>query len=236
MIGSLTVPPRGRLRSGLVCALVSDIVGGGYPPGSVLPTEAELCARFDVSRTVVREAIKLLEAKGMVTVHQGRGSIVLPESFWAPLDRDIFDARLAGDGGRPALDDLMAVRWALEGAMLEQAASRMGSETAEELARLLDAAEGVLDRPEQFTELDIRFHGLLVEASGNRLAATIVGAIGGVLRASRRLANREPGALAKAHDSHQQILHHVRAGDAAAAQRVMRSHLEGARELLAGGD
>jgi DNA-binding FadR family transcriptional regulator len=236
MIGSLAAPPRGRLRSGLVRALVSDIVGGGYPPGSVLPTEAELCALFEVSRTVVREAIKLLEAKGMVAVQQGRGSIVLPESSWVPLDRDIFDAQLASDAGHPVLDDLMVVRSALEGAMLEQAASRIAPETAAELTRLLAAAEGVLDRPDQFTELDIRFHGLLVEASGNRLAATIIGAIGGVLGSSRRLARREPGELAKAHDSHQQILRHVQAGDGAAAQRVMRDHLEAARELLAGHD
>src|SRR6266700_4757531 len=190
MIGSLAPAPRRRLRNGVVQALVADIVGGAYPPGSVLPTEAELCASFEVSRTVVREAVKLLEAKGMVIVQQGRGSIVLPEAAWAPLDRDIFDAQLASDDGHPMLDDLMVVRTLLEGAMVEQAARRIGPETTEELGRVLAAAEGLLDRPDQFTELDIRFHGLLIEASGNCLAATIMAATGSALRASRRLTNR----------------------------------------------
>src|SRR5215469_6150010 len=111
-----------RRRQTVVQALVSDIVTGTYAAGAALPNEADLCTRFDVSRTVVREAAKLLEAKGMISIQQGRGSIVLPERSRAPLDRDIVDAQLAQDHAHPMLDELMVVRILLEGPMVDKAA------------------------------------------------------------------------------------------------------------------
>jgi DNA-binding FadR family transcriptional regulator len=224
-----------RRRQNVVQALVADIVAGAYPAGASLPNEADLCARFEVSRTVVREAAKLLEAKGMISIQQGRGSIVLPERSWVPLDREIFDAQLALDDSHPMLGELMVIRMLLEGAMVEQAAERASPAALRELNQVLVAAGRVLDEPERFLELDIRFHGLLIEASGNRLATAIMAAIATALRASRRLTNRAPGAIASAHRSHQQILRHVQARDGSAARRAMEQHLEAARRLLAGG-
>jgi GntR family galactonate operon transcriptional repressor len=71
---------RERLTEGMVAALIERIVSGDFRPGDMLPPEAILGAEFDVSRTVVREAIKTLEAKGLVSVQQGRGSVVMPRS------------------------------------------------------------------------------------------------------------------------------------------------------------
>src|SRR5262249_53448208 len=157
-------------RQTVVQALVADIVGGTYPAGAALPNEADLCTRFEVSRTVVREAAKLLEAKGMISIQQGRGSIVLPERSWVPLDREIVDAQLGVDESPPMLGELMETRMLLEGPLVEQAAERASPATLRELNQVLVAAGSALDEPERFLELDIRFHGLLIEASGNRLA------------------------------------------------------------------
>jgi DNA-binding FadR family transcriptional regulator len=223
-----------RRRQTVVQALVADIVAGTYPARTALPNEADLCSRFDVSRTVVREAAKLLEAKGMISIQQGRGSIVLPERSWAPLDREIVDAQLALDELHPMLDELMVIRILLEGPMVEQAAGRIGAGALRDLEEVLAAGERVLDEPERFMELDIRFHGMLIEASGNRLATAIMTSIGAALRASRRLTTRAPGATASAQRSHQRILRHVQAGDGASARLAMQMHLEAARRLLAG--
>ena len=83
--------------------LIGDIVGGALPPGSALPREADLAARFGVSRGVARESLRGLEERGLVTVKHGRGATVNPDAQWDVFDPDVLAALLDGDQGAEIL-------------------------------------------------------------------------------------------------------------------------------------
>src|SRR5579872_502849 len=84
-IASLVARPA-RLSAIVISELIDRIVSGEYSPGSLLPPEPALCQLFDVSRSVVREALKVLEEKGLVTVRQGQGTLVAGPGEWNLLD------------------------------------------------------------------------------------------------------------------------------------------------------
>src|SRR5471032_270968 len=104
----------GRFASVVVDELTDLIVGGTYREGDLLPTEPALCEEFGFSRTVVREALKLLEERGLLRVEQGRGTRVQPRTTWDLLDPTVLQIALAYDDDMALLDDLMMVRRVLE--------------------------------------------------------------------------------------------------------------------------
>src|ERR687891_2273664 len=99
----LEVPQRRRLSDQLVESVVAAIVAGEYPPGSVLPSEAQLARMAGVSRLTVREAVKSLQARGVLRVEQGRGTFVNQPSSWSPLDRVLIAAHSTDDAARVGL-------------------------------------------------------------------------------------------------------------------------------------
>src|SRR3954469_5582259 len=86
-----------RLSVVVISVLVEEIVSGRYPPGSLLPPEPELCRSFDVSRPVVREAMKALEEKGLAHAQQGRGTTITPPDEWNLLDPMVLEAMIRDD-------------------------------------------------------------------------------------------------------------------------------------------
>ena len=113
----------GRFASVVVEELADLIVSGTYREGDVLPTEPALCEEFGFSRTVVREALKLLEERGLLRVEQGRGTRVQPRSSWDLLDPAVLQIALAYDDDMTLLDDLISVRRVLEREMAREAAT-----------------------------------------------------------------------------------------------------------------
>src|SRR3954454_19110973 len=120
----------GRLAEVVVNDLARQIVGGQHAENDVLPNEPALCEQFGMSRTVVREALKMLEERGLVRVEQGRGTTVQPRNSWNLLDPVVLAIARAQDGKMSLLGNLVAVRAVLEREMAAAAASRL---TAEEL-------------------------------------------------------------------------------------------------------
>ncbi len=98
----------------VVNVLVDAIVSGRYPSGSLLPPEPVLCQSFDVSRSVVREALKMLEEKGLVRARQGHGTTITAPDEWNLLDPVVLEATIRADGTMQILDELVDVRVALE--------------------------------------------------------------------------------------------------------------------------
>src|SRR4051812_14690203 len=88
-----------NLARAVTAELVERIVRGLHPPGTPLPPEPALCEMFSVSRTVVREAVKILQEKGLVQVRQGTGTIVTPPTTWNMLDELVLTATIAEDDG-----------------------------------------------------------------------------------------------------------------------------------------
>ena len=116
--------PAARLGVAVVHDLVSAIVTGEVAPGDSLPPEDALSAHFGVSRTVIRESVKRIEEKGLVTVVQGRGTQAQPSTSWNILDPVVLSALLENDSSLGVLDELATVRSALEGSMSAEVATR----------------------------------------------------------------------------------------------------------------
>src|ERR1041384_1920660 len=118
-------PPRVRgakLGTHVVQQIVNDVVRGALNPGSTLPPEAELCDQFGVSRTVIRESIKVVQEKGLVRIEHGRGTQVTDPRQWNLLDDVVLTSVIAHDETAAFLDELVTVRTALEAEMAAAAA------------------------------------------------------------------------------------------------------------------
>nr|WP_245694882.1 FadR/GntR family transcriptional regulator [Streptomyces antibioticus] len=206
--------------------LVDRIVGGAYPPDSALPIEPVLCEEFGVSRTVVRESVKVLEEKGLVRAAPGRGTRVREPQDWNLLDPVVLEAQIRHDRTLTILDQLVSVRIALEAEMAADAAGRI---TDLELARLEEQATALreaLDDPVRYAEEDAAFHEIIMGASGNLLGQAIIRSIHGKARLSRLYHGRETHeGLAESLDEHLAILELLRNRDAASVAAAMRQHI-----------
>ena len=183
--------PRGRgglpvWERRLWTSLVDRIVSGELGPGTLLPTEPRLCEAFSVSRTVIREAVKILEQKGLVRIKQGQGTTVAVPDEWNLLDPVVLEASVRHDKDLRILDDLVEVRRVLESDMAGQAAGRATTADRADMKRLLDQLAVEVVTPERHMLTDLEFHDVIMRASGNRLGRAIVRTIQSEARASDR--------------------------------------------------
>ncbi|WGL50546.1 FadR/GntR family transcriptional regulator [Nocardioides sp. BP30] len=165
--------PTPMLGVAVVEDLVDAIVSGRLEPGTLLPPEGPLSEQFGVSRTVIRESVKRVEEKGLVTIARGRGTQVRPTSSWNMLDRTVLTSLIKHDDSLGVLDELSVIRAQLESVMAAEAAR---VRDADQLARL-DAAlrrmRETVDDQTAFRHADIEFHEVVMATSGNRLAESI---------------------------------------------------------------
>lgn len=179
-------PSLHRQVAGRIGSLIAQ---GRIEPGSVLPNEAALGAEFGVSRTALREAIKVLASKGLVDVRRKTGTRVRPRVEWNMLDPEVLSWLFSGPGVPPGLNDLMEVRKAVEPAAARLAAVRA---TSDDLAELRDAHSGMErstgDLPSS-VESDLRFHLAVLDATHNAFMRPFGALIQTALRASFRLTN-----------------------------------------------
>jgi GntR family transcriptional regulator, transcriptional repressor for pyruvate dehydrogenase complex len=198
------------------------VVSGGLEPGERLPPERELCARLGVSRTVVREALNLLEARGLISIEHGRGAVVSGGNTNAVRDALGVILRV-----RPkVLWELLEMRAILEVGISGLAAERATVEDTDAMRAELERMAALIDAPEGYVDADVEFHALLARAARNGVLLTMLEPIVDLLRASRRVsASRRPGSALRALGEHEEILRRVEAGDAEGARREMRAHL-----------
>lgn len=220
-----------RFASVVVSALAQRIVGGELAAGDVLPTEAALCDEFGFSRTVIREAVKTLEERGLVRVEQGRGTTVQPRAVWNMLDPLVIATALEHDDDLSLLDSLVTVRRVLEREMTMAAAPRLGDEDFTRLDGCIDSMKGAFDDYPRFREADQEFHRIVMTASGNEVGLTIV-------RTIHRHTGATPPMIAKAGASrelldrtvadHRKIFVALASRDAERAGSLIADHIEGA--------
>ncbi|AMX98425.1 GntR family transcriptional regulator [Mesorhizobium sp. WSM1497] len=162
-----TTTRRPRVMPDVTKAIASDIFSGRYPAGSSLPTENELGVEYSVSRTVIREALKVLAAKGLVLSRPRVGTIVCNEDDW-----NIIDPQVLAWHAPHALDDklfdaILETRRAIEPLVAELAATRA---TLQEIADLEATWRGMAGAGEDlaaFSRSDIAFHQIVYAASHN---------------------------------------------------------------------
>ncbi|KXK60430.1 GntR family transcriptional regulator [Micromonospora rosaria] len=202
------------------------IVRGMHPSGSPLPPEPVLCETFSVSRTVVREAVKVLQEKGLVQVRQGAGTTVTPPSMWDMLDELVLAATIAEDDSLAILDDLVVTRRLLESDMAHVAARQADAETVERLRALVDRMDELVDDQVAYHEHDRAFHDTVMQASGNRIARGVVRSLESQVANTARYMGRTQRSLCVASNrGHRRIYERIAARDPAGAADAMFTHI-----------
>ncbi|GAA2151529.1 FCD domain-containing protein [Kitasatospora kazusensis] len=219
----------GRLLADLGPAIAS----GEIPVGAVLRGE-ELEAKYGVSRTVVREAVRILESMRLVASRRRVGITVQPRSDWDVFDPLVIRWRLAGADRGPQLRSLGSLRVAVEPAAAALAARQATDDQRRELGALaveLTVTARAADL-ETFLRHDIAFHATILRASGNEMFAHLGGTVGAVLtgRTEHQLMPHQPRPYAV--QLHREVADAICAGDAEQAERAMRTIVVGALEEL----
>ncbi len=162
------------LHASAVDTIAEWIVTNRYPAGDVLPVEADLCEALGVSRTVVREAVKTLAAKGMVAVAPKLGSRVLDERSWHLFDPQVLQWRLAFRDAGNVAEDLVELRLLLEPAAAGLAARRATQSERLEIRRAFESMQATAGEPDAFGLADVRFHGAILLACHNSFLTRLV--------------------------------------------------------------
>lgn len=228
---SATAPPAwvrrpANLAKALTAELVERIVRGFHPPGSALPPEPALCETFSVSRTVVREAVKILQEKGLVQVRQGSGTIVTPPTSWDMLDELVLAATIAQDESLAVLDDLVVTRRLLESDMANVAARMADQETIDRLRALVDRMDELVDDPVTYAEHDRAFHDTIMQKSGNRIARGVVRSLESqVLNMAQYRGRTERSLCIASNLGHRRVYESIAAQDPRGAAEAMFTHI-----------
>jgi GntR family transcriptional regulator, galactonate operon transcriptional repressor len=218
-----------RFASVVVEDLAREIISGKWAERDLVPTEPALCEEFGFSRTVIREALKLMEERGLVRVEQGRGTSVKPRSSWNVLDPLVLRIALEYDHDMSLLDNLITVRRVLEREMASAAAERLTDEELAALAEHLERMEAEYDDYARFQALDRSFHSILNDASGNEVGASIVRVIhrhGGAIPSLSAAATRAE--LKRTASDHRRIYEALAARDGSLAGELISEHIDSA--------
>ncbi|ONG56157.1 hypothetical protein BKE38_06525 [Pseudoroseomonas deserti] len=224
-----------NLYGQVVDTLGRQIATGQMPVGP-MPSEPLLAERCGVSRVVLREAIKALAAKGMVSVGPSIGTRVLPRDNWALLDPQVLEWHAGSDLNRATLADLVELRRIIEPEAARLAAHRA---TAEDLANIRLAfrrMEASLGSEQDYALADAGFHTAVLLASHNQFLCQLRGALQQLLKLGFSLSSRHPDATASTLPYHEALLLCLerRDGEAAAeaVQRLIARNLRHLRGML----
>ncbi len=217
-------------------ALGKAIVSGAYPSGAVLPNEDDIAAEHGVGRSAVREAAKILEAKGLIAGRPRLGTAVLDRGHWNQYDRDVQAWTRAAAPDRALLLELLEMRSAFEPLAAMLAASR-GSVQAVRAIRLaygrMAEAERGRDDPHQS---DLAFHTAILGAAGNRFLAGLAPLLSTALMFSIRVTNARRGDVVGDLAAHARVLDAIERRDPEGAASAMRSLLADVGAVIAAFD
>jgi DNA-binding FadR family transcriptional regulator len=225
-----------NLASALAEELVERIVKGQYPSGTVMPPEQALCESFSVSRTVVREAVKMLQEKGLVRVRRGSGTTVTPPVLWNMLDEFVLAASIAEANGLEVLDDVVVTRRLLESDMANVAARQADEDVVLQLERLVATMDTLVEDPTAYAEQDRAFHDTIMRTSGNRIARAVVRALEKqVVNTARYVGEIRRDLCVASNNGHRSIYLRIAAHDPDGAAKAMFTHITEAWEVRRGG-
>jgi GntR family galactonate operon transcriptional repressor len=221
--------PRG-LHGQTVEALASRILSDEWGEGTVLDLPA-LREELDISLTALREALKVLAAKGMIDARQKRGTFVQPREKWNMLDADVMRWQTAAAEDPGLLDELTEVRAVVEPAAARIAAGRASDEDLEALREALSDMAAAGDDPEACVQADLAFHRRLMAATHNNFLVRMERIIAIGLAERDKLVHGDPTAEDPV-PSHRKVFDAIVARDPAAAEQAMLTLVAKSREDL----
>ena len=219
---------RDRLHGRLVHDLGSRIVQGELRPGEPLPTEERLAAELGLSRSAVREAIKVLAAKGLVVTKTRVGTLVQEESRWSLLDPDVLGWRYQNSPSIAHLDELSSLRLALEPEAARLAARVRDRRRVTAIRSAYERMVDGLSQPDVFIVADLDFHRAVVEVGGNQLLVHLNALMSLALATTRQIHSRNTRRNRRTLPQHRAVLDAIEARDPDQAAGLMRTLVEGA--------
>jgi GntR family transcriptional repressor for pyruvate dehydrogenase complex len=219
---SFTAVRRTRVFEGVAQQIQRLIVDGAIKPGEKLPAERELAARLAVSRSSVRDAIRILELAGLVVPRQGEGTVVAdlsPENVAAPIASILVRKR-------ELIEELLDVRKMLEPSLAARAARRATPEDVAALEEILARQAEKAERGESTVEEDSAFHYRIALAARNGVVRSVLDVLMQLLKETRARSLQTPGRPRRSLEGHRRVLAAIRRRDPAAAERAVRRHLE----------
>lgn len=234
-VGSgMLVEPVKRVRTVDVVSqqLLAAIARGEFSPGEKLAPERELAATLQVSRNVLREAVRQLETMGVIVVRQGDGTYVVDPAAGtngtAPARNPIEALTLAGTN----VLDLIEARQAIEVMSAGLAAQRATLEEQRTLSRLVEEMGAVKSVSDEYAARDLEFHRTVVTASRNGVLMMVFEAVQDMLRVQLARALDVPGVSESSQEYHQRIAAAIIARDPRLAANEMEGHLSTVTHLL----
>lgn len=201
--------------------ILALVQSGSLGAGDQLPTERELALLLQVSRPVVREALRGLSILGVVKARQGGGvfitslnanDLLAPLQFFITLDHCTVDA-------------LYDARILIEGGIAERAARHIGKEQVEKLRGIVASQHQMTADPVGFRVSDLEFHQTLIDAAGNPFLARVAVSLNVLGMEFRRMASEQPKVLRQSVIDHEQIVAALARRDAAAAAAAIKQHM-----------
>lgn len=215
-----------RLYELVVEAIESLLLGERLKPGDKLPSEQELSKRFDVSRTVVREAIKVLETKNLIVTQSGRGYFIKRPTS-EPI-REMLKICLELEGNKDFFRKLNEARRAIEVEIAGLAAKRATKKQVRKMEMAIRDMEKNYDLLDKFVAADHNFHLELAKSVDNQVFTIIFEVIGGLCTELSRVVSSQPLARRKAIHFHQKIVEKIKSKKSSDAREVMKKHLQNA--------
>jgi DNA-binding FadR family transcriptional regulator len=227
------LPNIGALHGNLVTALGTAIVSGKYSPGQVLTLDA-VSAEYGLSRSVAREAVRVLESMGMVVSRRRVGITIQPSENWNVFDPEVIRWRLESGDRTAQLVSLSELRRGFEPAAAALAARRADPHQCRIMAgavsdMVMHGRSGDLDG---YLIADKIFHHALLEASGNEMFRALNGVVAEVLTGRTHHGMMPETPNPKAIELHDEVARAIRLGDEAAAERAMRAIIDEATDAV----
>ena len=220
-----------NLTYSMLDALGREIVTGGYD-GRRFPTEAELAREHGVSRSVTREAVKMLTAKGLLTARPRKGTTVQPSSSWNLFDPDVLRWLLERKFSLELLRQFSELRIAIEPAAAALAAAAADATAVEAIRAGYERMEAAEAGADDSLDADIAFHIAVLNGSANPFYMQFRDVVTTALQTSIRFTNRFQGRTASL-PAHHAVLAAIAAGDAQGAQEAMRQIIADVMVLIA---
>ncbi len=212
---------RERLYEQVTKALALRILTGTLGIDSTTSTEAQLCADLGVSRTVLREALKVLSAKGLVEIRPKTGMRARPRSQWNLIDRELMMWQAELGVSRQFLRDLYQVRLMLEPATAAVAATQATEEELKNIRAVIERMEREVDDFNAWVEDDCEFHELISTATHNDFLIQINRIMLDALRGSQSLFRTQRAESKLALSLHKQVAEAILRRDAESARSAM---------------
>ncbi len=222
MAKAFTSLQRQNLPEQVVRQIGLSIMRNDFKPGDALLSEPELSLQFNVSRPVLREALKMLGAKGLIESRPKTGTRVRPRADWNLLDPDVIPWQYELGFDRSFLQSVCEIRLMFEPITAKYAARLATADEAAWIERCCQRLQDAVDSIELYIPADLQFHTAICSAAHNELLQKIMATLDTPLRASRVITSQLPGANQNAMPLHWAITEAIRNRDEQAAEVAMR--------------